>query len=175
MDARPNVINKILPCTKRKKFNFVSTTGSNVDANGVIGCGLDDTANEYVSLVYFIPKDFKSGSDIKVIIKCCGIVNNPVGADKYVRLTVKYNFGCAGTTIGILLTGDDIMVTIADGELKWSLQEVVTITIPDLQIDDTIGVVLTRYASHAEDNYVGDFMICRPVIAEYTANKIGVT
>lgn len=175
MDARPYALNKILPCTKRVKLIYRYSNGVSTNIAGVYGYGLDDSVNEYITAVGEIPKGFKTGSDLKIMFKCCGLVDNPIGADKVIRIKTNYNFARNGLVVGSVLGGDVLLVTIADGQEKYTIQEVTSITASGLQADDTIGVEIIRDAAHGDDNYVGDFMICRPVVGEYIADKIGVT
>lgn len=174
MDARPNVLNKILPCTKRIMFSYRSGSAPAYDVYLVYGRSMDDSSDENIAVVCQIPQDYIAGSAFHIIIGYCILTANPAGADKKVRIVTEYNYGRSGIVVSGTLNLTPILVTIPDGELRWMIRWISLGTIPNMLVGDWLSVRLTRDADHVDDTYVGDFMVLLPIVGQYITDKIGV-
>lgn len=174
MDARPNPINKILPCTKTVPIEIFSASGASAGAYQLNGYSLDPDSDEDVFLNGQLPYDMKVGSDIKVILNGCPKVTNSSGVEKKVRLYSQYSFGRDGVKCTGTIEGDGVLIAIPNGELAYTIHKTELITISDLQAGDILGFRAIRDADHTDDTYTSDWFVTLPVVLEYTADKIGV-
>lgn len=175
MDSRPNVIRKILPCSKRTPLLIDSTSGV-TDDTGLFRCyGLPPAVEQHSSYSIGIRPDFKAGSDFTVIGYVAPTIANDTGSDKKVRIIPTYQVARIGSVLGTTITGDVILITIPDGTPAYTVQEISFITIPNLVINDLVGIVITRDATHADDDFAGQLLVPRLISGIYESGQIGIT
>lgn len=173
MFAKPNVLNKILPCYKQLNMDYRHSSGAYIDIRHVIGYKLDPDANEYLALSSNILNDFKVGSDVKIIMNGSPIVNIPGEADLYVYFTPFYNYGRDGDVWGADVAGEGVSIKLDAGELKDTIHRTEVIRIPNLQVGDFLCVILIRKGDDDIDTYTDDWLLTCPAILQYEVDKIG--
>lgn len=175
MDARPNVLNKILPCSKRMPVHYYRTSGSYHEQNLVLGSKLDPDTDESVQYQCVIPRDFKNGSDFTIIAVWCPVIANNTGSNKVWRALPSYNYARLNGAIGAKIEAAELNFTIPDGEPAFTVRKSGIITIPNLEVGDVLGLKIARRATHADDTYAGNLWLVSTIVGMYTADKIGVT
>lgn len=174
MDARPNVLNKILPCYKRIFVRFTTSTSGGFTYNLINARALDPDTDELVSYMVTIPHDIKYGSDVLLIADGCPLMTNNTGADKKVRLVATYNYARNGEVIGAVKSGDITLITIPDGEAIYTMHKNGVLAIAGLRAGDFLAMRITRDADHTDDDYAGDWGIFQTSLLQYEIDKIGV-
>lgn len=174
MDARPNVLNKILPCTKIFPLYSNRYTGAVWSGGGLVGWKLDDSGAEYVMYHGIVPYDMKAGSNLTFRVDCTHMTQNDSGSTKHTKINTKYDFGRAGSRFTGMTTGTVTLIPVADGVLIYTLQQIDIQIISGVVAGDAIGLELKRDGTHADDTLVGDFWLAIPLKCIYTADKIGV-
>lgn len=175
MDARPNVLNKILPCTSFFVMYSHRFAGSVWSGGGLVGQKMDDSSDEYVQYHGIVPYNIKAGSDIIAQLDCCNMSENASGTTKHARVYCQYQFGSAGKFFSGMLVGDAVLIPVLDSSGIYVLKQVDVITISGVVGGDCIGIKVNRDADHADDTLVGDFWFAQPLRVKYTKDKIGIT
>jgi len=174
MDARPNVLNKILPCYKRINLCFQTSGGEGSLLYGIYGRQLDDSSDEYSAFTIVVPHNIKTGSSALIIIDGAPWVTNNTGEDKKVRIVPQYNCARNGVLLGAMTTGAAVLITVPNNEVRYTIHKTGVLAIPDLQAADVLGIKLTRDADHADDTYVGDWWLSNSGMLQYIIDKIGI-
>lgn len=174
MDARPNVLNKILPCSKRIPLTFRMCSGDTVILNIFRGYCLDDSSDEYFEIQGVIPLDFKTGSDFSFVVSFANVTANETGSAKVVRMTMIYCVMRNGIPVMANVVPEPVLITIPDNTPAETVQEVTLLAISDLLVSDTISIRFTRDADHTDDTLTGDLWLPHLTEGLYIADKIGV-
>lgn len=175
MDAKPNVLNKILSAVVRRPIFFRACNGTSTDTNDIFGYELPHDSTKYIMFMAVVPRDFKAGSDWELIFNWGGDAANETGSDKSCVIIPRYNTWREGEVIGSPTTLDAIELVIPDGEAANTLHKSTILTIADLQAGDLISMYIRRDGGAGGDTYTGNLFIALPALGKYTADKIGVT
>lgn len=175
MDARPNVLNKILPCSKRIPFEYITATAGHSSMERLHGRALDPNSDENVEYDLIVPRDIKAGSDLIIMLTVAPLTANNTGSDKKIKLHCSYSVGSVGQVATSPVTTATTLVTIPDGMAANTLMKVTPATIAGLVAGDVLGLRVVRDADHGDDTYTGELWISYIAMAVYNADKIGVT
>lgn len=174
MDARPNVLNKILPCLKTRDIPLTHSNAVLGAIEQIKGYLFEAATPKNAFYSTHIPNDIKTGSDVEIIMLGCIATTNDSGVDKYVRLGRGWSYMRAGIVIPDYIDEDGILVTIPNGELMKTVHSVSLLTISGLQANDLLGMRFERDADHVEDDYADYWFVGMSCILQYTMDKIGI-
>lgn len=174
MDARPNVLNKILPCYKIIPMLFRTTTGGVGNINELLGYVFDPDVDENSYYSTVIPNDMKAGSDVVLVLDGCPMAGNVSGSDKKVRISTAYNYGRLGQVVGTAQAGTPVLITIPDEQVAYTMHKIEVVTISDLAANDYLSIKVNRDADHVDDTYTGDWFFAHSWALRYIRDNIGV-
>jgi len=173
MDARPNVLNKILPCTKYLDMKLHAATAASHTGFNIFGHNFVHTASKKTYEFCVIPNNIIAGSDGVFKIRGCNETLNDTGSDKIVRLYGVYVI-IKKTSIGVTgVTCDPILTTIANGNARQTFHDIDLFTVPNLQPDDIINCLVYRDPTHTDDTWESGYIVCAGKYLEITVDKIG--
>lgn len=174
MDARPNVLNKILPCTKNMSIEYIYAQGTVYRTLGFNLHRLDASNAEYVDYSGIIPNDIKAGSDIIFKLLSMPYQTNDTGAAKTACAIPYYSSVRVGQVIVSLTVGNTVSITIPDNETAFTVHYDDVLTFPNLLAGDMFHVRLYRHATNELDTYPYDYCFNAVIMARYITDKIGV-
>lgn len=174
MDARPNVLNKILPCTQEFALVMLYGQGTIWRAYGFNVHRLDPTSAEHVIYNGIVPNNIKEGSDVIIQLKSLPYAINDSGVDKGVAVLPHYGSVRKGQAMPALTVGDIIDITIPDDEAAYTLHYDDVMAFHNLQAGDMLGVKLYREPTDGFDDYPDDYCFYDILNARYIADKVGV-
>lgn len=174
MDARPNVLNKILPCYKRLPLVFSYSNGTRTDYSGIVGYALPPDTQKYIQWGGIVPNNIIAGSDIDIMLHGWPSAANESGSDKGVVLLIQYSYTRNGVLIGTLVSMPVVEITVPDGEAAYTIHETVITPVANMVKGDELFITIHRRATLAEDTYTGNWLMGFSPTLKCPVDKIGL-
>lgn len=173
MDARPNVLNKILPCYKRVNLHFSYSNGTRTDYSGVVGYALPPDVQKYIQWGGAVHNNLVAGSDIDIILHGWPNAANESGSAKVVVLLVQYSYTRGGVLIGTMVSMPVVEITVPNGQAAYTIHTNIITPVSNMVKNDQILITIHRRATLAEDTYTGNWLMGVSPTLKYPVDKIG--
>lgn len=173
MDAKPNVLNKILPCNRIIPLTYFTTSGALYSSGNLLGTAFSATSLNKLYMECELPKWIKLGAD--AILKSRGFPPsaNNTGSDKAVRLYMQYTITGKTGLAGSSIQTDPFEITIPDNEQAKTLHVTELLTLSTFCPDDIFCINIIRDAAHENDTWTDTWIMLRGIYFEILCDKIG--
>lgn len=149
------------------------TSASGQAENGIFGQKMGTVSKQVIVWSGFVPKDYKTGTDIVIKARWCLAQDGDAGETiwRCIPITNKVERG-DGSVLGGLDVGDAQDLVVPAGEAQRTMHTVTLGTMTSLESRDLLMVALMRGATHANDTCTKDILVLDKIYCEYTADKV---